>query len=92
MFTSPLSVLTSSGGSDVRNEARGEIPDQCVSAARARSVLGWQARYTREQGLAETIEWYRENGAWIEKVRNPAYREYYKAQYPQITPIQKSDL
>jgi CDP-glucose 4,6-dehydratase len=45
---------------DVRNEARGEIPDQCVSAARARSVLGWQARYTREQGLAETIEWYRE--------------------------------
>jgi hypothetical protein len=31
--------------------------------------------------LKKTIEWYRENGPWIEKVRDPAYREYYKTQY-----------
>lgn len=43
--------------------------------------LGWRPRETWETGLRKTIEWYRENGAWIEKVRNPAYREYYKAQY-----------
>jgi dTDP-glucose 4,6-dehydratase len=43
--------------------------------------LGWKPRETWTSGLQKTIDWYRENGQWIEKVRNPAYREYYKAQY-----------
>jgi dTDP-glucose 4,6-dehydratase len=43
--------------------------------------LGWSPRETWASGLRKTIDWYRENGSWIEKVRNPAYREYYKAQY-----------
>src|SRR5215208_6530010 len=50
------------------------------------SELGWQPRETWATGLRKTIEWYRENGAWIEKVRNPAYREYYKAQYGSALP------
>jgi len=45
---------------DVRNEARGEIPRQCVSSERAKSILGWEARWDRETALAETIAWYRE--------------------------------
>lgn len=45
------------------------------------SELGWRPQETWASGLRKTIDWYRENGAWIEKVRNPAYREYYKAQY-----------
>lgn len=44
---------------DVRNEARGEIPNQCVSSAKARTVLGWSARFNRDDALRETIEWYR---------------------------------
>lgn len=43
--------------------------------------LDWKPRETWASGLKKTIDWYRENGQWIEKVRNPAYREYYKAQY-----------
>jgi dTDP-glucose 4,6-dehydratase len=43
--------------------------------------LGWKPRETWVSGLKKTIDWYRENGGWIEKVRNPAYREYYKDQY-----------
>jgi dTDP-glucose 4,6-dehydratase len=45
------------------------------------SELGWRPRETWNTGLRKTIEWYRENGPWIEKVRDPAYRDYYKAQY-----------
>lgn len=45
------------------------------------SELGWRPRETWESGLRKTIDWYRENGQWLEKVRNPAYRDYYKAQY-----------
>jgi CDP-glucose 4,6-dehydratase len=43
---------------DIRNDARGEIPDQWLSAARARGVLGWRPQFTIETGLQETIAWY----------------------------------
>jgi dTDP-glucose 4,6-dehydratase len=43
--------------------------------------LGWRPRETWATGLKKTIDWYSENGPWIEKVRDPAYRDYYKAQY-----------
>jgi CDP-glucose 4,6-dehydratase len=44
----------------VLNQARHEIPGQHLSAARARSVLGWKARYDLAQGLAATLPWYRD--------------------------------
>ena len=36
-----------------------EIPEQRVSAARARRLLGWRPRATIDSGLGETIGWYR---------------------------------
>ena len=36
-----------------------EIPDQRVSAARARRLLGWRPRATADSGMSETIDWYR---------------------------------
>jgi CDP-glucose 4,6-dehydratase len=44
---------------DIRATATGEIPHQYLSAAKARSVLGWEPAYTFEEGLALTVEWYR---------------------------------
>jgi CDP-glucose 4,6-dehydratase len=43
----------------VLNRAPGEIHDQWLSAAKARSLLGWQARVGLDDGLARTVEWYR---------------------------------
>jgi CDP-glucose 4,6-dehydratase len=43
----------------ILNEARAEIPHQYLSAAKARKVLGWTAQATIEDGLTETIAWYR---------------------------------
>ena len=45
---------------DVRNEASNEIRHQYLSAQKAKSLLGWSPLYTLEQGLTETIAWYRE--------------------------------
>ena len=53
------SVMGTSFDPDVRNEASHEIDQQFLSAAKARRVLEWQPRYTLEQGLAETVAWYR---------------------------------
>jgi CDP-glucose 4,6-dehydratase len=44
----------------VQNTASGEIRAQYLSAARAHRVLDWQPQFTLEQGLNETIAWYRE--------------------------------
>jgi CDP-glucose 4,6-dehydratase len=43
----------------ILNEVRNEIPDQYLDAGKAREVLDWAPQYTLEQGLRETIEWYR---------------------------------
>lgn len=45
------------------------------------SELGWQPRETWETGLQKTIQWYRENGRWLERTRSGAYRDYYRQQY-----------
>jgi dTDP-glucose 4,6-dehydratase len=44
-------------------------------------ALGWEPRVHFEQGLAETVAWYRENASWWEPIRSGEYREYYARQY-----------
>jgi dTDP-glucose 4,6-dehydratase len=43
--------------------------------------LGWRAEKSFEQGLRETVDWYRENAWWWEPIRSGEYREYYERQY-----------
>jgi CDP-glucose 4,6-dehydratase len=43
----------------ILGEARAEIPAQYLSAARARRELGWAPRFSMEDSLAETVDWYR---------------------------------
>ena len=44
---------------DVRAEAGNEIDRQFLSSAKARKVLGWEPRYSLDEGLAATVDWYR---------------------------------
>jgi CDP-glucose 4,6-dehydratase len=44
---------------DVRNEASNEIPEQYLDCTKARTALDWSPAHTLEQGLAETVAWYR---------------------------------
>lgn len=44
---------------EIRNETTNEIHDQCLSAEKARTRLGWKPLFTLEQGLQRTIEWYK---------------------------------
>jgi CDP-glucose 4,6-dehydratase len=45
---------------DVRCEVANEIRHQYLSAAKARSMLGWKPLFAIEDGLRRTIKWYRE--------------------------------
>lgn len=52
-----------------------------IDAAKVETELGWTTSLTWEEGLAATINWYRENQSWVENVRSGAYREYYRQMY-----------
>ena len=43
--------------------------------------LGWSPSYTFEQGMAETIQWYLNHEAWLEKVVSGEYQNYYEKMY-----------
>jgi len=43
--------------------------------------LGWEPARTFEEGLRETVAWYRANRDWWERVKDGRYRAYYERQY-----------
>jgi dTDP-glucose 4,6-dehydratase len=45
--------------------------------------LGWRPRRAFEQGLAETVAWYKQNERWWRPIKDqdPEFRKYYHAQY-----------
>jgi len=54
----------------------------CVDTTRLKG-LGWSPQTEFDAGLAETVAWYRENEWWWRPIKqqDPAFREYYRAQY-----------
>jgi dTDP-glucose 4,6-dehydratase len=44
-------------------------------------ALGWAPRRSFEEGLAETVSWYRDRRDWWEPLKSGEYREYYRRQY-----------
>ena len=43
----------------VLNEIKSEIKHQYLSAEKAKKILGWKVKYSLDEGLKETIDWYR---------------------------------
>jgi CDP-glucose 4,6-dehydratase len=46
---------------EILDAAQGEIRTQYLDATKARQMLGWAPRYSLDEGLTETIAWYRQH-------------------------------
>jgi len=57
-----------------------------IDASLLKNSLGWEPVYTFEKGIAETIDWYLANQAWVSSVTSGAYRDYYQQQYGENRP------
>ena len=52
-----------------------------LSSEKLMRETGWEPVMDFETGLARTIDWYRANSAWVERVRSGEYRTYYERNY-----------
>lgn len=52
-----------------------------IDASKINRELGWKPSVTFEQGLAETIDWYLQNEAWLQQVTSGEYQQYYEKMY-----------
>lgn len=43
--------------------------------------LGWEPTVTLEQGLAQTVEWFKSHESWWKSVKSGEYQKYYSEQY-----------
>ena len=52
-----------------------------LSSAKIERETGWHPLVPFEQGLAETIDWYKANAEWVRRVKSGEYQAYYAANY-----------
>jgi dTDP-glucose 4,6-dehydratase len=52
-----------------------------LSTAKLTRETAWHPRVGFEQGLRETIEWYRSNTEWTARVKSGEYQHYYEKNY-----------
>jgi len=55
-----LSLMGSNLQADIRNEVSNEILHQYLSAKKARTTLDWKPLFNLEQGLKQTVDWYKD--------------------------------
>jgi dTDP-glucose 4,6-dehydratase len=52
-----------------------------IDSSKAERELGWKPEVPFEEGLRETVRWYRENAEWVANIRTGEYLKYYEKQY-----------
>ena len=52
-----------------------------IDCSKAERELGWSPQVDFETGLRETIDWYRANSEWVERIQSGEYTSYYERQY-----------
>jgi dTDP-glucose 4,6-dehydratase len=52
-----------------------------VDCSRVEAELGWIPSIPFEEGLRQTVEWYRSNAEWVSRARTGEYRSYYERLY-----------
>jgi len=52
-----------------------------IDAGKIDEKLGWTPKFTFEQGIDTTVDWYLQNRAWMDSVMDGSYQKYYEKMY-----------
>jgi dTDP-glucose 4,6-dehydratase len=62
----------------------GHVRRHAVSTAKITSQLGWKAEVDFTEGLGLTVDWYRNNRDWWEKIKSGEFKDYYRRMYREL--------
>jgi dTDP-glucose 4,6-dehydratase len=71
----PLSLMTTV------TDRPGHDRRYAITTEKIEQATGWYSELPFEQGLAQTIQWYRENREWTGRVKSGEYQGYYENNY-----------
>jgi dTDP-glucose 4,6-dehydratase len=54
-----------------------------LTNAKLTHATGWEPKMDFDRGLASTIDWYRSNQVWVNRVKSGEYRHFYELNYAQ---------
>jgi dTDP-glucose 4,6-dehydratase len=63
------------------NDRPGHDLRYAIDCSKAERELGWKPQVTFRQGIRETIDWYKANAAWVNRIKTGDYLKYYEQQY-----------
>jgi dTDP-glucose 4,6-dehydratase len=52
-----------------------------IDCSKAERELGWKPETPFEEGIRQTVRWYREHTDWVANIRTREYLKYYEQQY-----------
>lgn len=60
LFNKIINICGKNVKPKILNEAKNEIQRQYLSTEKARKILGWSIKFSLDEGLKETVQWYKE--------------------------------
>ena len=54
-----------------------------LTSEKLEKETGWSPQMDFDRGLAQTVDWYRQNRPWIDRIRTGEYRRFYEVNYAQ---------
>jgi dTDP-glucose 4,6-dehydratase len=52
-----------------------------IDASKIEKELGWVPQYKFEEGIQETLDWYKDHDEWVRSVLDGSYQSYYETNY-----------
>jgi len=52
-----------------------------INCSKIKKQLGWSQKYSFQEGLNKTIQWYTDNRDWVERVRTGEYKQWLNKNY-----------
>lgn len=62
-------------------DRKGHDKRYAIDFTKIKEELGWEPQITFEQGLSDTVDWYKNNQDWWRNIKSGKYYEYYNKQY-----------
>lgn len=62
-------------------DRKGHDRRYAIDSTKLKVDLGFEPRFSFKDGMIKTIEWYLNNGNWLDKIVNGEYKTYYESFY-----------